>query len=36
MIQISADFYDMRMCLPFPRMLGDEADICMFSLILII
>ena len=26
MIQISANFYDMRMCLPFPRMLGDEAD----------
>ena len=36
MIQISADFYDMRMCLPFPRMLGDEADICVYSLLLII
>ena len=25
MIQISADFYDMHLCLPFPRMLGNEA-----------
>ena len=29
MLQISIDFYDMRMCLPFPRMLGDDADICV-------
>ena len=27
MIQISTDFYDMRMCLPSLCMLGDDADI---------
>ena len=26
MIQISTNFYDIGMCLPFPRMFGDDAD----------